>query len=219
MNSVQPQQYFEKIIAGYIKGDIEELLASESNRSGPLLACVVNGIDAMGGVTQGFKEGSCARSVKFMMQYMGVNEQQARLIYVVARCGLAHEGVPKPGLRFFVAYESHGLQDILYRDQSGVLWLDVIRLARVFLRAVHDVSERPRVLKNVPPIDERAEDAFSDVAATVNTNIDDLCKAIQGARDSEEEAKFTRGELDERSSSSPVLPSHLPAMILSTTNE
>ncbi|GEM_PF-4330221 len=191
--------FFQKVVVEYNCGDIRILLRARLDVAGPLLACVVNGIDMLGGMKHGFHAKSCHRSKEFMKEYMHLSEEHAALLYRAVRCGIAHEGVPKPGIRFFVCDEPVDSGTYFYRGQDDMVWLNVTELCRQYLAVVEAIAERPSDhLSHVPPADQMSNRLF--LRASVGKSIDDFCDLL-AARVNE---KVERGEI--HVSASPFLP-------------
>ena len=152
MTSSQAETYFQKVIVDYNKGDIEELLGSGSKRAGPLLACVMNGIDAMGGMLCDFERGNSeARSVLFMTQHMNLSKDAAELLYKAVRCGLAHEAIGARGVEFHAENEASSAGPIMCEAGNGNIRIDARALAREFMRAVDKLNANTASLKYAPP--------------------------------------------------------------------
>ena len=104
-----------------------------------MLHCTVAGIDAVGGMLYGFGA-SEARSVRFMEDYFGLSNEEARMIYGLVRCGIAHEGITKLVVRFFAPLRRARAGQFLYNAPDNSIWLNVAELARSFLDAVSRIS-------------------------------------------------------------------------------
>lgn len=166
MTAIKPGDYFKAVILRYNKPDIEELLASGTDRAGPLLACVVNGIDAMGGLLYGYRRNnSASRSISFMTNCMRLPEDHARLIYTAVRCGLAHQAVTKSGVAFHVSTTAAVRDIILCRASNGDISVDVRSLARKYLDTIAKFNCSDNRLEYAPDVGERERALIVDVAA------------------------------------------------------
>lgn len=147
------ETYFETVIRDYISGDIElllEVIEERWERPGPLLHCTVAGIDAVGGMVYGFI-GSEKRSVSFMEKYFELSNEEGKMIYGLARCGIAHEGTTKLNARYFAPFKRVKAGHFLYKAPDNSIWLNVVELARSFLDALNRIShEVPTPLSHVP---------------------------------------------------------------------
>lgn len=211
------RKYFDRVIRKYNIGDIQALLDSArdtigpvQDKAGPLLACVVNGIDTLGGMAFGFTDGSESRSVSFMRDFMGIDQTQGKMLYAIARCGLAHEGVPKLCLRFFVhKYKSEG--SILSQDRTGTIWLNVTQLARRYCNAVDRIANQNQFpLSYVPVVKPGDATKFGTLLDSGLPDISEFCRAIAAERQEPERLRFEHGEIDHMSSSNPFLEEWLP---------
>lgn len=135
------EQYFEHVVHKYNCGDIRQLLDLKLKQAGPLLACTVNGIDTVGGMMLGFKKGSRERSTEFMHRFLGLSPEESDLVYKLVRCGLAHEGISKLSVRFFVWYERVEPGTLLYKGGDNSIWLNVTELAESYLAAVEEIGK------------------------------------------------------------------------------
>jgi len=190
MISKDAEPYFKEIIEGYVCGDINWLLSTKKDGAGPLLNSVVNGIDTMGGIIYDFKDNpgnSRQRSLDFMTHYMKmrgnlISGPIAKFLYVIVRCGMAHQGVPKNNIRFFVQYNRVDPGGILYVDQEGVVHLNVVEFAHAFLEAVSDVR-RGRIsdLKYVPVFGPNDQGAFSTALPNITDSHQDFESKLTSA--------------------------------------
>lgn len=178
MTNDKALEYFESVIIAYNCGDIKALLERKLPQAGPLLACVVNGIDAMGGIIYGFDKEIGGRSKEFMNKFMGYDPVQADFLYTIVRCGMAHECAPKAGLAFFALYDEVD-GEVLYRGDDGGPWLNVVQLAKEYLKAVEDVrtSAQSR-LQDPPKFRCRDRRIFNSVDFTKLPGIDILERLV-----------------------------------------
>src|SRR5947209_1547430 len=116
MSAEKVKQFFDHVVVKYNCGDVRALLKAQLQKAGPLLTCVVNGIDLLGGMMLGFSADSQKRSVRFMMRYLNLSEELARLVYVLVRCGVAHEGTTKLAIKFFVYPDRLDCTRFLYKS-------------------------------------------------------------------------------------------------------
>jgi hypothetical protein len=145
MTNQDAQNYFAQVVEEYVCGDISWLLGlgkDTEGKAGPLLNSVVNGIDILGGILYGFGRGmSEKRSVKFLQFHMGLQPDVAKFIYTAVRCGMAHEGVPKMGVAFFVVLAAPADQPFPLKDANNKVQINVAVFARRFLKAVCEVRK------------------------------------------------------------------------------
>lgn len=168
------EAYFRHVVVDYNCGDLRKLIALELEQAGPLLACTVNSIDTAGGMMLGFNVASSLRSVAFMEKYLGLSHDAANLMYTVVRCGVAHEGVTKLTMRFFVYYHRLARGTILYPDEPNTIWLNVTELAWSYLDAIAEIERDVHAhLKHIPPDKPQDQALFSRVLAGLDF-IDDL---------------------------------------------
>jgi hypothetical protein len=163
-------------ILNYNCGDIQRLLGLKLDKIGPLLACVVAGIDTMGGMMLGFKNNnSRERSRKFMTEHLRINVKQAEFVYYFARCGLAHEGAPKGDLELSVEYDyQRNTGKYLYKDRKKkTLILDVTELAYAYLEAVDAINDDIQKYLGYYP-DNPNETLFKEAWNTVGDDINDV---------------------------------------------
>lgn len=159
MSKTNAKEFFERAVAKNILGDIQYLKSNHGGRAGPLLSCVANGIDVMGGILYGFETGSADRSKRFMATHMSLSTDLANATYRVVRCGVTHEGGPKLGLLFFVHDGTDQADDLFFKRNDKAICLDVLALASRFETAVKQVAEDSKLIANQPDID--ANDAAS----------------------------------------------------------
>jgi hypothetical protein len=200
--------YFNQVVLNYNRGDVRALLDAKLKQAGPLLNSVVNGIDLIGGMADGFlPKNSTSRSVKFMRKYLGLTEEEARLLYALVRCGIAHEGVTKLAIRFFVHYDCRERHVFLYKDHEHCIWLNVTELAYSYLDAVDLIGTEPHShLFHVPAPSPHDEDLFHAALKQIRTDIDQFCiAAAESASDEREKEAIRRGAVGQTTSSSPFL--------------
>ncbi|MDB5313088.1 MAG: hypothetical protein JWO38_7290 [Gemmataceae bacterium] len=170
------ETYFKQVVQDYNCGDVRELLRLRLDKAGPLLACTVNGIDVVGGMMLGFHEGnSRKRSTEFMRQHLSLTEESADLMYVLVRCGLAHEGVPTLAVQFFVHYERCDPKKLLYKDDKNAIWLNVTELAHCYLEAIEQIAKDVhRHLSHVPEPGSKGITIYQQALGLVTTRITDF---------------------------------------------
>ena len=157
---------------------------------------------ALGGMKHGFEKKSRERSEDLMTEYMHLSPEHANLLYRLVRCGTAHEGVPKPGIRFFVCDERVDPGTYLYKGQDGLIWLNVSEFARQYLAAVGEIAQRPVDHLSHVPLAEPAPRNLR-ACAGVEKSIDDFCDLVAGRIN----AKVEHGEI--HASASPFFPESL----------
>ena len=190
----------------YSRGDVVALLSDKIICAGPLLSITVNGIDLTGGICFGFGMGSRTRSEKFMVEHMNIQEELASLLYRCVRCGVAHQGMPKVGVKFFLMTERFIPGVILFRD-GNVLYLNVTEFAHSYLSAIEHIAKNPTAYAlHHPQLISQDEDTFADALSTVTNDISELCDAVAARDREEEEAQLARGEIEEMSSLSAYFP-------------
>jgi len=159
----------------------------------------------------GFETGSARRSREFLKEFMGLGAETSDLLYAVVRCGLAHECVPKLGIRFFVMY--YDVQDeVLYESNDGLVWLSVVKLAKEYLRVVESISTSKRGQASAHTAVQHGRP--EPITAVLNQGlpqIDDLCERIAAKLREPEERRFSRGEIESMSSYNPFMSDSLPA--------
>jgi hypothetical protein len=175
-NQEHVQSYFSHVIYRYNRNDIHELLAKRLDVAAPLLACTVNGIDTIGGMISGFAgSNSKQRSTEFMVRYFSLDKKLAEFVYTIVRCGLAHEGVPKLALRFFVYYERVTRAKFLYKDWDGSIWLNVTELAWSYVDALETISKDiPAHLNHVPAISMHDASTYRSALSLITDNVQDF---------------------------------------------
>ncbi|MFO0864685.1 MAG: hypothetical protein U0744_08555 [Gemmataceae bacterium] len=138
--------FFDRAVLKYCVGDLEWLIDASFRHAGPLLACVVNGIDLCGGMLNGFHGQSEMRSCRFMTEKMNLEADLAKFIYKTVRCGVAHEGGPKSGVLFFVCQTHSGFgyrptySQFLFKDSETKLYFHVTQFARRFVDTVRHLD-------------------------------------------------------------------------------
>jgi hypothetical protein len=173
------EAYFKQVVQEYNCGDIRELVNRQLVQAGPLLACTVNGIDTVGGMIVGFaSNNSKFRSTTFMIEHLLLAPAEAELLYVLVRCGCAHEGVTKLALQFFVHYERCDPGKFLYKDTQNSIWLNVTELAYSYLDAIGQIAgDIHRHLSHVPEPGSTDITIYQRALKSVNTGITDFwCK-------------------------------------------
>jgi len=176
-------RFFRKVICDYDCGDVRRLLDQKTPTLGPLLACVLSGIDTLGGMMDGFGPGnSRSRSVDFMVQHMKFDRDVADVVYRCARCGYVHEGIGKLRLSWFADYERLKPGTVLYVREDGGLALDVVALAESYLGAVEDIQVQMETgmnnLRFLPNLAQSDEELFAAIVAkglTPFQELADLC--------------------------------------------
>lgn len=176
------QRFFRKVICDYNCGDVRRLLDQRTPALGPLLACVLSGIDTLGGMLNGFKQGSGKRSVEFMVRHMKLDPDIAHAIYRCARCGYVHEGIGKLNLSWFADFQRLKPGIILYGREDGGLALNVVELAENYLGVVEDIQGQLATgmcnLRFLPRPAQGDDDILSAVVAerlTPFQELADLC--------------------------------------------
>ena len=162
MRPSKGQSYFDRVIREYVLGDIEYLLHKECPVAGPLLAVLVNGINAVAGSMYDFPtnwnttEKETDNIGRFLTKVMGLDAREKDLLgevfYCLIRCGVAHEGVTKLGVRFGVHYHRPDGEPFLFGDTDGYVVLNVAQLARRFLSVVRNLD--PAKFTHAPKLDE-----------------------------------------------------------------
>lgn len=200
-------KYFNKAVLNYNKSDIVTLIKNNIKNAGPLLCATVNGIDLVGGMCFGFDTGSKRRSVDFMKTYMNINESVAKVLYSCVRCGIAHQGMPKVGYKFFV-WEKRTQEGIfLYKDEEGYIWLNVSEFALNYLEAIEKISKEVKHhIFHFPSLPDEEYQIFMESKSHIKNDIMEFCDAVSRLHRLEEEDKFNRGEIDCISSSSAYFP-------------
>lgn len=198
--------YFNRSVMEYNKGDVVELLSDKITCAGPLLSIIVNGIDLAGGICFGFDKGSRARSEDFMVEHMNIQKELASLLYTCVRCGVAHQGMPKVGVRFFLMPQRFMPGAILFRD-SNIIYLNVTELAYSYLGVIENIAKNPTEYElHHPPLKPADKDTFTTALSFITNDISELCDKVAAKDRAEEEAKLARGEIDQMSSLSAYLP-------------
>ena len=214
--------FFREVVKAYSCGDVHSLLSLSAegklDKAGPLLACVVNGIDMLGGMMLGFNAPSGPPSVAFMRQHLGLSEELAKLLYALVRCGVSHEGTTKLPIQFFIDEFRPDPGRFLYHDDEGSLWLNVTELAYRYLGAVEQIAADVTAhLYHVPVPSEWDEKVLDAVDLTKFPDLSEYLKAAWPARESAESEKAQRLGTP-RSSSSPFLKEHLARFTVPKTS-
>jgi len=179
VDKAEIESYFMQVVVQYNCGDIRDILTKKPEKAGPLLACTVNGIDIVGGMMLGFNEGSKKRSVVFMRQHLGMTEEEAKLMYALVRCGLAHEGVTKLAIQFFVHEDRIHPAEFLYKDHENSIWLNVTELAHCYLEAVERIGADIHAhCAHVPKAISKDELIYQNALALVKRDITEFCGVI-----------------------------------------
>src|SRR3989338_9093785 len=134
------KSFFERAIKKYSKKDVECLLEAKLNCAGPLLEVIVNGIDSLGGICYGFKRNNSEnRSIQFMKEIMGMNPVLAKFLYVIVRCGVTHQSMPKIGVKYSVLYDRPtAVRGIIFsKDADRFVYVNVVELAYYYIDAIY----------------------------------------------------------------------------------
>lgn len=176
MSVEKVKQFFEHVVVKYNCGDVRALLDAELEAAGPLLSCVMNGIDLVGGMMLGFCTGSRQRSVKFMAKYLKLHTELAKLVYALVRCGVAHEGTTKLAINYFVYPSRLDRGTFLYKDVDNAVWLNVVELAFLYLEAIDEIAKDVGAhLGHIPDVNSRDEAIFTDALEHINADMDGFC--------------------------------------------
>jgi hypothetical protein len=172
--------FFEKAIKKYDRGNIVALLKAELNCAGPLLEVIVNGIDCLGGMCYGFSNGnSKKRSINFMIEKMGLNPASAEFLYVAIRCGIAHQGMPKIGVKYFAQYERPESGVIFYSEDDESIYLNVVELAYAFIDVIDKIALNIEAhVSYVPPPENEAKAIFDRALNEITNSANDLAVKI-----------------------------------------
>ncbi len=141
MSAEKVKMFFEHVVVSYNCEDVGALLDIDLDKAGPLLSCVVNGFDLVGGMMLGFDKGSQKRSVAFLTKHMRLSPESANLLYSLVRCGVAHEGVAKLAVNYFVYHRRLEPGIILYKKNDKSLWLNVTEMARLYLESIREIAK------------------------------------------------------------------------------
>jgi hypothetical protein len=167
--------YFKHVVEQYNCGDIRQLLDLRLREIGPLLACTVNGIDTVGGMMLGFREGSKKRSVEFLRQHLRLSKEEAELTYCLVRCGLSHEGIAKLRVGILVHYQRILPGTVLYKSPDDLIWLNVTELAWLYLDAVDTIGKDLHSHLHHTPEPTKGEIlVFQNAMSVVKTEIPDF---------------------------------------------
>lgn len=161
-------RYFDVVVRDYNCGDVKWFLKHRSPTIGPLVACVGSGFDTVGGMLFGFKKSnSRERSVRFMVDCVGLPDIIAEAIYRCARCGYLHEGIGKSSLSWFADYDRITSGSVIFRREDSGLALNVVELAHKYLDAVEHIwkNEKDRLchLPSKYSEDDAAIESLSNV--------------------------------------------------------
>lgn len=174
MDKVKVAQFFSHVIVNCTCKDITRLIDNRSLEAAPLLSCVMSGIDTLGGMILGFeKNNSALRSKHFLKEILHLSEKQADFMYSLVRCGVAHEGIPKSCVYFFVNDDRPHKGVFLYKDGTNAIWLNVTELARTFVEVVREISrDIDKHLSHYPEADEKVNKQYADAANDITLHID-----------------------------------------------
>ena len=200
------QDYYDRIILGYLVRDSRHLLANQETRSGVLLAPVTSGIDAIGGALLGFRKNNSAQRSRFVMeQQMGVDPKLASFIYESVRCGLVHQGTATYGLRFFAEYDPIARHSLAYDGRDNWIYLDSVALAQKFISAAQNIWENRREeILHRPSESDRDNDDVKKNLPDIHDFLVDL-KKCRAPNDVEFDDKYWRVS----ASSTYIAPSEL----------
>ena len=175
MSTSEGKAFFERSVNNYSKSDVYALLEARLDCAGPLLEVIVNGIDNLGGIVYGFTKKSKSRSVRFMNEKMNISESLAEFLYAIVRCGIAHQGMPKIGLIFFVEYDYPEKEKILCKDSKGNICLNVVGLAQCYLNTISILNaEIEKYDLHVPPITPKEKALFKKAKIEITDDVDDI---------------------------------------------
>ncbi len=180
------ERYFRRVY-DYNVGDIKTLLDTELKCAGPLLTATVNGIDTFGGMCYGFGCGSKKRAKLFMPKKMCLSESLSDFIYRSVRCGMAHQGMPQIGLRFFVLYGRPDTGNLLYRDgynsNPEYIYMNVAEFAYCYLDAVEMIAKAPENhIKHYPRSETSDKCMFIEALEDVHICISSICDGLAELR-------------------------------------
>ncbi len=203
--------YFKKAVMKYSKGNVEELLDKQIECAGTYFAVVCNGIDLIGGICYGFNKKVGDRSKRFMKEHMNIEEKIADLLYNCVRCGTTHEGMPKIGIRYGLEPRRLKPKVIIYKNEdNNILYLNVTELVFSYLRAIKRIAENPtEYALNIPDPEPKAITSFMNALSSVPNEIYELCEAAEASDSEEDEARFSRGEIEAFPSSSAYFPDNV----------
>lgn len=184
MSTRESKSFFERSVIKYSKSDVCALLEAKLDCAGPLLEVIVNGIDNLGGICYGFSKGnSKERSVRFMKEEMKFSDSLALFLYTIVRCGVAHQGMPKIGLIYFVEYDYPEKEKIFCKDSKDNICLNVVGLAQRYLDTIDAINvDIEKCDLHVPPITPNEEAIFEEAKNEIKHNIDDLAFDIGNKR-------------------------------------
>lgn len=211
MSAEKVKKYFEQVVDEYSCGNVRVLLDAKLPAAGPLLFCVVNGIDLVGGMMCGFRRNnSQARSVKFMERYLKLSPQEAKLVYSLVRCGVTHEGTTKLAITYFVDYKRLIRGTFLYKD-NAVVWLNVTELAFGYLEAIAEIAKNVGAhLWHFPEPDSDDETVFTDALGQITADLTELRRLAAEDQAAPERRQYERGEIEYMSSSNPFFAERFP---------
>jgi hypothetical protein len=184
MSTKEGKAFFEHSVLKYSRLDVCALLEAKLDCAGPLLEVIVNGIDNLGGILYGFgPRNSKHRSVKFMKEKMSIPELLAKFLYSTVRCGVAHQGMPKIGLIYFVEYRYQEQDRIFSKDSEGNVCINIVGLAQCYLNAIDTVSaDVENCTLNVPPIPLEEKKILEAAWNEIANDIDDIAFDIGNKR-------------------------------------
>lgn len=175
MSNEEGKAYFKHSVVRYSMTDVQELLKAKLSCAGPLLEVVVNGIDNVGGICYGFSSESGSRSEQFMTKKMSISTALAKFLYSIVRCGVAHQGMPKIGVIYFVEYEYPQKEKIFYMDSDNNIWLNVVSLALRYLDAINAINEDiENNALNFPILQPKENAIFNQAKVEINDIINEL---------------------------------------------
>lgn len=176
MSTKEEKAFFERSVLKYSRLDVCTLLEAKLDCAGPLLEVIVNGIDCLGGILYGFEpRNSKHRSVRFMKEKMSIPESLAKFFYSAVRCGIAHQGMPKIGLIYFVEYEYPEQERIFSKDGEGNIWINVVGLAQCFLNTIDTLSaDIETCILNIPEIPCKEKRILKQALNEITNDIDDI---------------------------------------------
>lgn len=174
------KKYFQRSVVKYSRGDVVRLLEAKLDCAGPLLIVVLNGVDNLGGMCYGFRtDNSKERSVKFLTEKMGIDESISKFLYLIVRCGISHQGMPKIGLQFFVEYDRIDKGKIFYKRLGDFIWLNVTELAYLYIETIERIASNVADhILYMPPTDQDVLDTFNKAREKITDEIEQLAIKI-----------------------------------------
>ena len=121
-----------------------------------------------------------------MKNMMGVTPHLATFLYVAVRCGVAHQGMPKIGLKYFVEYSRRAKGIIFYHSSSDDhIYLNIVELAYLYLDTIEKIAASiDTYLFHVPTTNAEAKRVFDDAVTEITNDADELADKI-GTEDQE----------------------------------